>query len=145
MHLSCVSWWEWTKLIYSDNIFIYTRCNTQLTISPLQYPTVPPFTISPLVLHLCNTRRIIRLIRTMKMTVHKTSNLICFDRHSGHQNKVEFLYFPYFLLIKNCRWGIWFNLIYLQKCPSSVFKLECLISWLTLFLHGNTTRYLRRI
>ena len=87
-----------------------------LTISPLQYPTVPLLTISPLLLHLCNTRRIIRLIRTMKMTVHKTSNLICIDRHSGHQNKVEFLYFPYFLLIKNFRWGISFNLIYLQKC-----------------------------
>ena len=26
MHLSCVSWWEWTKWIYSFNLFIYTHC-----------------------------------------------------------------------------------------------------------------------
>ncbi len=26
MHLSCVSWWEWTKWKYSANLFIYKHC-----------------------------------------------------------------------------------------------------------------------
>ena len=26
MHLSCVSWWEWTKGKYSNNLFIYKHC-----------------------------------------------------------------------------------------------------------------------